>query len=45
MMFGSNEAIDQLAMTNIVPWHGNVLRMALVFYVEVQKKKERPKRT
>ena len=45
--------IDQLAMANSFRWHshvlrredGHVLRMALDFEVEGQRKKGRPKRT
>ena len=52
-MLGFNEAIDQLAMANSVCWYdhvlrsedGDVLRMALDFEVEGQRKKERLKRT
>ena len=52
-MLGLNETIDQLAMANSVHWHchvlrredGHVLRRALDFEVEGQKKKGRPKRT
>ena len=52
-MFGLSETIDQLAMANSVCWYGHVLRRAachvlrraLEFEVEGQRKKERPKRT
>ena len=52
-MQGLNETIDQLAMANNVRWYGHVLRredghilrMALDFEVEGQRKKGRPKRT
>ena len=51
-MLGLKETIDQLAMANSVPWNGhvlrreegNVLRRALHFEVEGQRKKWRPKR-
>ena len=47
------ETIDQLAMANSVQWYGHVpmredghvLRRALDFEAEVQRKKGRPKRT
>ena len=52
-ILGLNENIDQLAMANSVRWYGNVLRReddhilrrALNFEVEGQRKKGRPKRT
>ena len=52
-MLGLKETIDQLAMANSVRWYGHVLRiedgrilrMALDFEVECQRKKGRPKRT
>ena len=52
-MLGLSETIDQLAMANSVGWYGhvliredgNVLRRALDFEVEGQRKKGRPKRT
>ena len=52
-MLGLNETIAQLAMANSVCWHGHVLgredghvlRRALDFEVEGQRKKGRPKRT
>ena len=52
-ILGLNETIDQLAMANNVRWYGNVLRRegghvlrrAIDFEVEGQRKKERPKRT
>ena len=52
-MLGLNETIDQLAMANSVCWHGHVLRRedghilrrALDFEVEGQRKKWRLKRT
>ena len=51
-MLGLNETIDQLAMANSVRWYGHllrkeydhVLRRALNFEVESQRKKGRPKR-
>ena len=53
LMLGVSETIDQLAMANSVRWHGHVLRRedghvlrrALDFEVEGQRKKGRPKRT
>ena len=50
-MLGLNDAMDQLAMTNTVCWYGHVLgredghvlRRALYFEVESQRKKWRPK--
>ena len=52
-MFGLNETIDQLAMANSARWYGHVLRkedgdvmrMALDFEVEGQRKKARLKMT
>ena len=52
-MLGLNETIDQLAMANSVCWYGHVLRRedgyilrrALDFEVEGQRKKVRPKST
>ena len=52
-MLGLNETIDQLAIANSVHWYGHVLRRegghvlrwALHFEVEGQRKKGRPKRT
>ena len=52
-MLGLSETIDQLAMANSVRWDDHVLRgedhhilrRALDFEVEAQKKKGRPKRT
>ena len=52
-MLHFNEAIDQLAMASSVHWYGpvlrredgHVLRMALYFEVEGQRKKGRPSRT
>ena len=52
-VLGLNENIHQLAMANSVCWDGHelrredghVLRRALDFEVEGQRKKERPKRT
>ena len=52
-MLGLRETIDQLAMANSVRWYGHVLRRedghvlrrALDFKVEGQRKKGRPKRT
>ena len=51
-MLGLKETIDQLAMSNSVRWYGyvlrredgHVLRRALDFEVEGQRKKGRPKR-
>ena len=48
-----NKTVDRMAMANSVRWHGNVLRRedghvlrrALDFEVEGQRKKWRPKRT
>ena len=53
IMLGLNEPIDQLAMANSVRWYGHVLRRedghimrkALDFEVESQRKKGRLKRT
>ena len=53
LMFGLNETIDHLAMANSVHWDGHVLRRedghvirrALDFEVEGQRKKGRPNRT
>ena len=52
-MLGLNETIDQLAVANSVRWYGHVLRRedghvlrrALDFEVEGQRKKGRPRRT
>ena len=44
-MLGLKETIDQLAMANSVRWYGHVLRRALGFEVEGQRKKGRLKRT
>ena len=44
-MLGLNEMINQLAMANSVPWYGHVLRRALDFEVESQRRKWRQKRT
>ena len=52
-MLGLKEIIDLLAMSNVVCWYGQVLRRedghiirrALDFEVEGQRKKGRPKRT
>ena len=52
-MLGLSETIDQLSMANSVHWYGHmlmredgyVLRRALYFEVEGQRKKGRPKRT
>ena len=52
-MLGFSETIDQLAMANSVRWYGyvlrgddgHVLRRALDFEVEGQRKSWRPKRT
>ena len=51
-MLGLNETINQLAMENNVRWHGHalrredghVLKSALDFEVEGQRKKERPRK-
>ena len=53
LMLGLIETIDQLAMANSVRWYGHVLfredghvlRRALYFEVEGQRKKWKPKRT
>ena len=53
LMLNLNETINQLAMANSVHWYGHVLRRedgyvlrrALVFAVDGQRKKGRPKRT
>ena len=53
LMLGLNEAIDQLAMANSIRWYGHVLRRedgdvlrrALDFEVDGQRKNGRPKRT
>ena len=53
VMLGLWETIDQLAMANYVRWYGHVLRRedghvlrrALDFEAEGQRKKGRPKRT
>ena len=53
IMLGLNETIDQLAMANSVRWYGHVLRRedghvlrrALDFEVEGQRKKARSKMT
>ena len=39
LMLGLNETIDQLAMANSVHWYCHVLRRALYFEVEDQRKK------
>ena len=52
-MLGSNETIDQSAMTNKVCWYGHMLkrevdhvtRRAIWFDVKGESKKGRPKRT
>ena len=52
-MLGFSETIDHMAIANSVCWHGHVLmredghvlRRALDFVVEGQRKKGRPKRT
>ena len=52
-MLDLNETMDQLTIANIVCWYdhvlrredGHVLRRALDFEVEGQRKKGRPKRT
>ena len=41
LIFGLNEAIDQLAMANCVNWYGHVLRRALDFVVEGQGGREK----
>ena len=53
LMLGLNETIDQLAIANSVHWYGHVLRReddyvlrrALEFEVEGQRKKGKAKRT
>ena len=40
-MLGLIEIIDQLAIVNCVPWFDQVLRRALCFEDEGQRKKER----
>ena len=45
LMLGLNGSMDQLTMANSVHWYGHVLRMALDFEVESQRKKGRLKRT
>ena len=45
LMLGLNETIDLLAMANSVHWYGHILRMALDFEVEGERKKWRLKRT
>ena len=53
LMLGLNESIDQFAMANSVHWYGHVLgredgdvlRIALDFMVECQRKKWGPRRT
>ena len=53
LTLGLNETMDQLAMANSVRWNGHVLRRedghvlrrALHFKVEGQRKKGRPERT
>ena len=40
-MLGFREAIDHVAMENSVRWYGHVLRMALDFEVEGQRKEIR----
>ena len=52
-MFGLNETMDQFAITNSVCWHGDVLRRedghvlrrAVNFEDEGQRKKGKPRRT
>ena len=44
-MLGLNEAIDQLTIANSVLWYGHVLRRAVDFDVEGERKKGRPERT
>ena len=44
-MLGLNETIDQLAMASNSRWYGHILRRALDFEVEGQRKKGRPMRT
>ena len=39
LMLSLNETADQLAMANSVCWYGHVLRRALDFEVECQRKK------
>ena len=45
LMMCLNERIDQLAMANSVCWYGHVLRWALDYQADGQRKKRRPKRT
>ena len=45
IMLGLKETIDQFAMANSVHWNDHVLRRALQFEVEGQRKKWRLKRT
>ena len=45
LIFSLNETIDQLDIANSVHWYGHVLRRALDFEVEGQRKKMRLKRT
>ena len=44
-ILGLNETIDQLAMTNSVHWYDHVLRRAINFEVEGQRKQGSLKRT
>ena len=45
LVFGFNDAIDQVVLVNSVCWYGYVLRRTLDFDVDGQRKKGRPKRT
>ena len=44
-MLGLSESIGQLALANSACWYGHVLRRAVDFVVEGQRRKGRPKRT
>ena len=44
-MLGMKETIDQLAIANGVRWYGHVLRKAVDFEIEGQRKKRRLKKT
>ena len=45
LVLALDEVMYLLAMANSVHWYGHILRLALVFEVEGQRKKERPKKT
>ena len=45
LILGLNETMDQLAITSSLHWYCHVLRMALKFEVEGQRKKGWLKRT